>query len=268
MKTNPSTPEPVQGPNGPEPSGTTAKRKRPTSPYIQPPEDDGLGEIECPGVDVNMNEIFDEVCQKYGEPHFATKRNPVGSLNEPFWAALYRCEHDILFEPNENTFYEFGGDIYRSLTTHLVLDRLSNRLRELAIENDYPFLNQLTGTRHLNGAISHLKGQTQKAEAFNNERGLIHVANGVLDVRNGGINLLKFSPKLISRNLIPVEYKPKSKCTRFINELLGLLDEDDRLLLQKFMGQYLLGNNVIQKMLILHGLGETGKSTFVKSPEN
>ena len=69
-----------------------------------------------------------------------------------------------------------------------------NRLRKVAIEDDYPFLNQLTGTRHLNGAISHLKGQVQKEEAFLNEYGLIHVANGVLDVRNGDINLLKFSP--------------------------------------------------------------------------
>jgi P4 family phage/plasmid primase-like protien len=207
-------------------------------------------------------QIFSEVCEEYGAPHFPTKRNPVGSLNEPFWAALYRCEHDILFEPNENTFYEFGGDIYRSLTTHLVLDRLSNRLRKVAIEYDDPFLNQLTGTRHLNGAISHLKGQTEKKEAFNNEQGLIHVANGVLDIRNGGINLLPFSPRLISRNLIPIEYKPKAQCTRFITELLGLLDEDDRDLLRKFMGQYLLGNNITQKILILHGLGETGKSTF------
>jgi putative DNA primase/helicase len=44
--------------------------------------------------------------------------------------------------------------------------------------------------------------------------------------------------------------------------LLGLLDPEDQLLLQKFLGLYLLGRNIIQKMLILHGLGETGKSTF------
>lgn len=33
-------------------------------------------------------------------------------------------------------------------------------------------------------------------------------------------------------------------------------------LLQKFLGLYLLGRNIIQKLLILHGRGETGKSTF------
>jgi P4 family phage/plasmid primase-like protien len=238
----------AQHTNGPEP--VTSERKK------------GVQVDTTPLAPKTPTQIFSEVCEEYGEPHFPTKRNPVGFLNEPFWAALYRFEHDILFEPNENTFYEFGGDIYRPITTHLILNRLSNRLRKVAIEDDYPFLNQLTGTRHLNGAISHLKGQVQKEEAFLNEYGLIHVANGVLDIRSGDINLLKFSPKLISRNLIPIEYNHRARCIRFINELLGLLDEDDRLLLQKFMGLFLLGRNIIQKMLILHGLGETGKSTF------
>jgi P4 family phage/plasmid primase-like protien len=208
------------------------------------------------------DQIFSDVCKEYGQPHFTTNRNPVGTLNEPFWAALYRSEHDILFEPQEHTFYEFGGDIYRLLTTHLILHRLSNRLREAARMSSYSFLDQLTGTRHLNGVISHLKGQVQKEEAFNNEHGLIHVANGVLDIRNGGIKLLPFSAQLISRNLIPIEYNSQARCPRFKCELLGLLDEEDKVLLQKFMGLFLLGRNVVQKMLILHGLGETGKSTF------
>ena len=92
--------------------------------------------------------------------------------------------------------------------------------------------------------------------------GLIHVANGVLDFSDGGHQLLAFSPSLIARNLIPIRYQAGAKCIRFKNELLGLLDTDDRMLLQKFLGLFLLGRNVIQKMLILHGLGETGKSTF------
>jgi P4 family phage/plasmid primase-like protien len=73
---------------------------------------------------------------------------------------------------------------------------------------------------------------------------------------------LPFSPLLISRNLIPIAYDPKAACPRFKNELLGLLDDDDKLLMQKFLGLYLLGRNIIQKMLILHGIGETGKSAF------
>jgi putative DNA primase/helicase len=206
--------------------------------------------------------IFDRVRQEYGEPHFPTKRNPVGTLNEPFWAAIYRLEHDVLFEPREHSFYEYAGDIYRPLTTHTILDRLGKRLREVANSSCYNYIDQLSHNRHLSGVIMHLKGQVEKEEAFENEDGLIHVANGVLDLRHGGIDLLPFSPQLISRNMIPVSYDPRAGCSRFKKELLGLLDADDRFLLQKFLGLFLLGRNIIQKLLILHGLGETGKSTF------
>ena len=210
----------------------------------------------------NLTQIFEEVLKEYGSPHFPTARNPIGTLNEPFWAALYRKEHDILFEPREHDFYEFGGDIYRTVTSHVILNQIAERLRAASSATPYQFLYALTGTRHINGVISHLKGQTQKEEAFENRNGLIHVANGVLDMTDTDIKLLPFSPDLVSRNLIPIRFDPKAKCSRFKNELLGLLDAPDRDLVQKFLGLFLLGRNVIQKMLILHGLGETGKSTF------
>ena len=74
--------------------------------------------------------------------------------------------------------------------------------------------------------LAHLKGQVQKEEAFENRSGLIHVANGVLDLGNGSINLLPFSPKLISRNLVPIHYEARAKCNRFKKELLGLLESE------------------------------------------
>ena len=84
----------------------------------------------------------------------------------------------------------------------------------------------------------------------------------MLKLDGNDIELLPFSPELISRNIIAIAYDQNAKCPRFRNELLGLLDDDDKLLLQKFLGLYLLGRNVIQKMLILHGIGGTGKSAL------
>jgi len=210
-------------------------------------------------------QIFDAVRKHYGEPLFQTRTDRPGILNEQFWAGLYRKEHDILFEPRENQFYEYDSGIYRHLTSHIVLNRLADRLREVA--NGYPQyggLLSLTGNRHLGGVIAHLKGQTQNEEAFKNEQGFIHVANGVLDLHGGSVVLRPFSSQLISRNLIPISYDPKARYSRFQNELLGLLEQEDQLLLQKFLGLFLLGRNIIQKLLILHGLGETGKSTFTE----
>jgi hypothetical protein len=45
--------------------------------YVRPP----------PPPKKTPDQIFDDVRREYGEPHFTTKRNPVGTLNEPFWAA-------------------------------------------------------------------------------------------------------------------------------------------------------------------------------------
>jgi P4 family phage/plasmid primase-like protien len=209
--------------------------------------------------------IFEAVLEHYGPPHFPRSRNPAGVLNEPFWAGLYRNEHNILFEPRENQFYEYTGDIYRPITSHLILDRLAERLRQVA--KDYPkyaALVELTDNRYLSGAIAHLKGQTQKEEAFDSEDTLIHVANGVLNLNGGNIDLRPFSPDLISRNLIPIPYDLRAKCPRFKTEILGLLEKEDQEVLQKFLGLFLLGRNIIQKFLVLHGLGETGKSTFTE----
>jgi putative DNA primase/helicase len=143
------------------------------------------------------------------------------------------------------------------------MDQISNDIFAAAQGwKGYGPLDALRNSRYVAGVVRYLKGMAQQESAFDNKDSVIHVANGVLKLTDDDIKLLPFSPKLYSRNLIPVSYDPKAQCPRFKDELLGLLDEDDRALLQKFLGLYLLGRNVIQKLLILHGLGETGKSTF------
>ena len=42
--------------------------------------------------------------EKYGQPHWTTKRNPVGQLNEDFWAALEAELNHILFEKGRKSF--------------------------------------------------------------------------------------------------------------------------------------------------------------------
>ena len=200
---------------------------------------------------------------KYGPPHFPTKKNPIGQLNELFWSAFFATNNEVLYENHEGGFYRYGGKIYDQTSEHLLRGQLANDILRASKEwPGYAALSQLCNAKHIGGVLSHLKGMTQKEEAFENPSGRIHVANGVLELDNGSIKLLPFSPRLISRNLIPISYEPKAQCQRFKDELLVLLDDADRELLQKFLGLFLLGRNIVQKMLILHGLGETGKSTF------
>jgi putative DNA primase/helicase len=194
---------------------------------------------------------------------FALPRFSFADSNEDFWAALLAEFNHILFEGRENQFYKYNGRIYDRFSAHLLFQQFSNDiLRASTLWPGYELISQLRNAKHISGAITHFKGYTERDEAFRNTNGLIHVNNGVLKLDGNNVDLLPFSPLLISRNLVPIDYDQSAQCPRFKKELLGLLDADDQLLLQKFLGLYLLGRNIIQKLLILHGIGETGKSTF------
>jgi phage/plasmid-associated DNA primase len=201
--------------------------------------------------------------QNYGPPHYPTKTNLVGSLNERFWAALEAAYNEILFENREGEFYKYAPPvgIYEPFTQHLLLEQIANDIWT-ASQNWGPYfpLQVLCNARHLNGVLAHIKGFVQKEGAFDQQRNYIHVKNGVIDLSSGTPKLIPFDPKLISRNSIPVCYDPKAKCPKFQGELLAPLCSDDRLLLQKLFGMYLCGINFLQKIVILQGAPESGKS--------
>jgi hypothetical protein len=203
--------------------------------------------------------------QGYGPPHYPTRRNPVGTLNERHWAALLALHNEILFENREGEFYKYCQPIgiYELLSAHLLLEQLANDIWTAA-QNwpGYGALAQLCNARHLAGVLTHIKGLVQKEGAFDQQRNYIHVKNGVIDLRSGPPKLIGFDPKLISRNSIPIEFKPGASCPRFKSELLAPLSKDDATVVQKLFGMYVLGRNILQAIPILQGEAETGKSAL------
>src|SRR5260221_11868462 len=52
----------------------------------------------------------------------------------------------------------------------------------------------------------------------------------------------------------------------FIEKIFGHLEEDDRILLQKYAGQALIGRNLIQRFVILQGtVGGASKTAFIRT---
>ena len=112
----------------------------------------------------------------------------------------------------------------------------------------------------LNSIVAQLRGIVERRGAFVQRERRIHLANGVFSFENGG-SLLPFSPNLLSRNRSPIAFDENAKCDRFLNELLyPAVHPDDVVLIQKYFGLCLLGNNVIQRMLILDGESARGKT--------
>ena len=204
-----------------------------------------------------------KMIKTYGPPHYPTRRNPVGTLNEDFWAAFIAIHNEIIFENRENEFYKYFPPIgiYGLWSAHLLLQQISNDV--LAASQNwqgYRALAELRNSRHLSGVLAHIKGYVQKEGAFDQQRNYVHVQNGVIDFSSGSPKLVAFDPKLISRNSIPIYYDPQAKCPKFKGELLAPLTSDDVAALQKIFGMYLGGINFLQMIITLQGVAESGKS--------
>jgi P4 family phage/plasmid primase-like protien len=207
--------------------------------------------------------LIKKLSELHGPPiYWLRKDRPI--LNEPFFAALYAVENCVLFEADEQRFYQydFEDGLYHFTSEHQVVRWLEQRLlRASRTWKNCVALAALRSVRHLVGIVRHLKGQVEEKDAFAGDSNLIHVANGVLDLSGDEIKLLPFAPELKSRNGIPIKYVAGAKAFKFQNKLLSLISSDDRALLLKFLGQFLTGRNLIQRILILEGLPDTSKST-------
>jgi putative DNA primase/helicase len=200
----------------------------------------------------------------YGPPHYPTKRDPAGRLNEVFWAHYFATLNEILYENLEGDFYQYSEKrcgIFHRLSEHLLRQQISNDILNGA--NNWPGylpLAQLRNSRHISGVQSHLKGIVEKEGAFNYQRDYIHLPNGVLLLDGTEPRLVNFDPKYISRNSIPISYNRDADCPEFKDKLLAPLTMDDRKLVQKLFGMYLCGNNFLQVFAVLQGVEESGKS--------
>ncbi len=93
----------------------------------------------------------------------------------------------------------------------------------------------------------------------------IHVANGMLVFeKDGTVSLRPLGTQYRSRNQIPIAYDPTAQCKLLLDEVLRpVLHPEDIELIQRYTGLILIGGNRAQKLLMLTGLGGTGKGTLV-----
>lgn len=95
-----------------------------------------------------------------------------------------------------------------------------------------------------------------RSQKFDNRATILHLENGTYDFNSG------FVPqKYPCRYRLPVNYNPDlpppEKWLRFLEELL---EPEDILTLQEYMGYCLIPTTIAQKMLIITGRGGEGKS--------
>jgi P4 family phage/plasmid primase-like protien len=211
---------------------------------------------------------LNKLIQSFGQPGFPNANGKLSRLNEPFWAQLLASEEIAVFEPDERQFYwyvpELGLFVPRSEDS--IRKDLSDRINRAAHEwgGRWFALQQFRSAAALSGIIAHLRGELEQKNFFTSNNKRVHLANCVLRFNPDGTFVTEnFSSQMRSRNRSPILYVPGATCPNFENSILGHVEQDDRLLLQKYAGQCLLGRNLTQRILILDGEGGASKGAFV-----
>ncbi len=210
--------------------------------------------------------MHNELVEKYGEPYYF-KQDALSGINETYWAGLHDAECIQLYEPSEKYFYRYDDltGVYKDISVDVIKQEISRRMLEISRENNINALEKKRSNTALNNIAGHLRGICEKRNAFDrSKRKIVHLANGVLEFKSDNeADLMGFSPGFYSRNQSPIPYDETVQCPRFLNELLyPATSADDAILIQKYAGLALLGNNLAQRVLILDGAAGRGKSTI------
>ena len=214
----------------------------------------------------NVDGEFDKLIEEYGEPYYC-KKDVVSSINESFWAGLHNDKNIQLYEPSEKCFYRYDDStgLYIDVSADVIKQEISKRMLEISREKSISELERKRTNIILNNIIGQLKGISEKRDAFDrNTRRIVHLANGVIEFKaDDKPDFVSFSPEFYSRNQSPIPFNEYAPCPRFLNELLKpATSHDDAILIQKYTGLCLLGNNLVQRILILDGEAGRGKSTI------
>ncbi|MFC1551909.1 DUF5906 domain-containing protein [Candidatus Latescibacterota bacterium] len=209
---------------------------------------------------------LEHLINQYGDPYYLSKEGDVTTINQAFWASLHQSEHIQLYEPNERTFYRYNSEngLYSIISEDVIKQEIASRILEVSRLQGLPSLERKRTNSNQNHIVAQLKGISEKKNAFRRGNKFVHLANGMIVFNdNGEADFCSFSPDYYSRNQSPIPFNSTATCDRFFNELLyPAVSDDDAVLLQKYTGLCLLGNNLVQKMLILDGKPGRGKSTL------
>src|ERR1035437_6989960 len=206
------------------------------------------------------DECFGKALEKYwGQLKEQTvKENSVQTkINHLTFSAICAARLRLWFDPREQAFYMYRPEkgIWSYLTElevqRLILDWLLKGGMP-AVKPTLKFANQVV--KHLN--VIALYERTEIKERP------VHLANNMLYL--DPVKPAPFSPAYFSKNRLPVEYdgKGQSGASSFYSFLKSSISEDDQELLQLWCGYLLLGINPQHKVLLIRGVGGSGKSTL------
>lgn len=214
---------------------------------------------------------YDTLVAKEGPP-LAKSEKGAFTINPPAWAEKFLMENILMFEPDEQEFYQYNAatGLYDQVSAHQLGESISRDIKRVSGSLKDESLNFKRNPGMLRSISDLMKGKLEGKgrNAFAKTSTRIHVKNGVIEVSADKATWLDFHSDYVSRTAIPLEFDPNAECPRFYNEFLRpCLPEEDIDVLQLYFGTMLLGRNLSQRIVLLKGAAGSGKSTLMNVVE-
>jgi len=201
---------------------------------------------------------------EYGMALVGTEKEQ--TINQMHFAARYVADSGTIYDPAVKRFFTYFPvtGLWQHQTDETTLRELGLCFQRIVEEEGFLDIITKRTANMLQGLRDLARGMAERRDVFNQRRNVIHVANGMLELgTDGSVELRPFSPDWYSRNRSEIAWNPTANCPRFKRELLlSAMDEDDARLIQRYVGQCLLGDNLSQTCLVLRGTPGGGKSTL------
>jgi len=219
---------------------------------------------------------FAVLVERHGPPFIKGSKGGY-HLNESFVVAWILLENELIYGLENRSFYRYNEEsgIWSLTDTRVIGRMIRGYLERLAQYNGNEALH-LHNRSTVVGSIQRAL-EAQAAARMFSTRGedniaLFAAANNVVRVEfpnplslAGGISPCPYLPdyRFVAKSVVP--YILGSECPRFLNEVLvPVLDPDDFELLLKLCGLVLLGENRLQKIIVLEGDAGSGKGVLVR----
>lgn len=239
---------------------------------------------ESEGISIPVNSPWDAsvtddhgIVARFG-PGFHVKQTSdeqgprVVDFNPHYWTARYAEENLVTFDPSSSKFHQYDdtSGLWTPIRDEVVRSEFAAYLLRFSREAEEEVLLHKRDQRRLGEMLTTLKSVAARDDAFQQQlQGIIHLKNGMLHLDCSPPELRAFSHRYYSRHQCPIVFDERATCPRFLNELVrAAMSEADMNLLRLFGGMYLLGRNFFQKLLILTGVGGSGKGTIVRILQN
>lgn len=181
----------------------------------------------------------------------------------------------VVYANDEKRFYGYSpaDGVFRAMEAEDVQMRIATLLRECAsYYAGVPWVDTsgltytLTKKKVLDGIVAKARSclKVNASEYFAGaSKDAIACDNGLLDLAT--LNLRPFTPQMRRRAKIPTKAVPGAECPRFVEFMNHLVKrDDDKAVIQQYLGQCLTGRNWSQRLLIIQGEGGIGKGTISK----